>query len=123
MAALPLQIFYESAEALIGGLTKSPKRPEAGALVIAIIVTVIATKLCLHIWCQRVRVRCRTPRRHRRVDGVFTQVASKGGADTGPVQALADDHRNDVISNTWGLAALLAAALGPGACWMVLARC
>ena len=81
----------------------SPPRPEAGALVIAIIVTVIATKLCLHIWCQR--------------------VAAKGGADTGPVQALADDHRNDVISNTWGLAALLAAALGPGACWMVLARC
>ena len=103
MAALSLQIFYESAEALIGGLTKSPKRPEAGALVIAIIVTVIATKLCLHVWCQR--------------------VAARGGADTGPVQALADDHRNDVISNTWGLAALLAAALGPGACWMVLARC
>ena len=98
MAALSLQIFYESAEALIAGLTKSPKRPEAGALVIAIIVTVIATKLCLHIWCQR--------------------VAAKGGADTGPVQALADDHRNDVVSNTWGLAALLAAALGPGACWM-----
>ena len=66
MAALSLQIFYESAEALIGGLTSSPARPEVGPLVIAIIVTVIATKLCLHIWCQR--------------------VAAKGGADTGPVQ-------------------------------------
>jgi len=98
MAALSLQIFYESTEALIAGLTKSPKRPTAGPLVIAIIVTVILTKFGLHVWCQR--------------------VASKGGADTGPVQALADDHRNDVISNTWGLAALMAAAMGPGACWV-----
>ena len=45
---------------------KVAERPEAGALVIAIIVTVIGTKLCLHIWCQR--------------------VAAKGGADTGLVR-------------------------------------
>jgi len=99
MASLSLQILYESMTALVEGLTKaSPPRPEATSEVVGIIILVIVVKAALHVWCRR--------------------IANRGGAGLGPVEALADDHRNDVISNTWGLAALLVAARGPAASWV-----
>mmetsp|Transcript_34568 Transcript_34568/g.106865 ORF Transcript_34568/g.106865 Transcript_34568/m.106865 type:complete len:409 (-) Transcript_34568:31-1257(-) len=97
MASLSLQILVESTTALVEGLTKTPKRPNATPLVIAIMVVVIVVKFFLCIWCRR--------------------IADRGGPGAGVVEALADDHRNDVVSNTWGLGAMMAAALGPGACW------
>ena len=73
MASLSLQILVESTTALVEGLTKTPKRPNATPLVIAIMIVVIVVKFFLCIWCRR--------------------IADRGGPGAGVVEALADDHR------------------------------
>ena len=96
MILLSAQVVIEAFKVLVGGLVDTAPTIELDTVAIVILVATIVLKFILWIYCKE----------------VFEKTGSMS------VEALMDDHLNDVISNSFGIVAVLIAYYISDA-WMV----
>lgn len=97
MGLAALFLMYQSALILIDGLASRPEI-RVDTVTLALLGSTIVAQLCACLYCRR--------------------VASRGGRNVGAVEAIAADHVNDIVSNSFGLASAVVAAYNAEAWFM-----
>ena len=97
MGLAALFLMYQSALVIVDGLSTRPEI-RVDKVTLALLGSTIVAQICACLYCRR--------------------VASRGGRNVGAVEAIAADHVNDIVSNTFGMISAIIAAYEPDAWFM-----